>query len=312
MNESGIKKIEYVDNEMAGLRLDIFLSGKIDELTRSAAQKLIDKGMARVNGELVSKKYKICAGDMVEVIFPKTESDTVIPEDIPLDVVYEDDDVVVVDKAKGMVVHPGVGNKNGTLVNAMLYHCKGKLSKINGEFRAGVVHRIDKDTSGLLVMAKNDEAHLSLAEQFKEHSVTRAYKSIVYNNFKNDEGRIDLPIGRDDKNRLKKAVTDKNSKRAITNYRILERFGKFTLIEARLETGRTHQIRVHMAYEKHPLLGDSLYGPEKNRFGATGQVLHAYLLGFIHPFTGEYLEFESPLPKEFINILEKLRNMNNI
>lgn len=198
MNESGIKKIEYVDNEMAGLRLDIFLSGKIDELTRSAAQKLIDKSMARVNGELVSKKYKICADDMVEVILPMPESDTVIPENIPLDVVYEDDDVVVVDKAKSMVVHPGVGNKNGTLVNAMLYHCEGKLSKMNGEFRAGVVHRIDKDTSGLLVMAKSDEAHLSLAEQFKEHSVTRAYKAIVYNNFKNDEGRIDLPIGRDD------------------------------------------------------------------------------------------------------------------
>lgn len=292
----------------SGVRLDIFLAGKLDDMSRSGIQRLIEGGHVVVNDEVcVLKKRKVETGDEVCVTIPAPEKLDIVPENIPLNIVYEDDDLMVIDKEKGMVVHPGVGNMSGTVVNAIMYHCEGRLSSINGVERPGIVHRIDKDTSGLLMVAKTDSAHQSLAQQLARHSITRAYKAIVYNNFKEDEGRIDLPIGRHATNRMKQAVTDINSKNAVTNYKVLERFGRFTFIEARLETGRTHQIRVHMSYMKHPLLGDSVYGPAKNSFGAEGQMLHAYLLGFDHPVTGEYMEFESELPDEFEDVLNKLR-----
>lgn len=292
-----------------GCRLDMFLTDSMEDMSRSSIQKLISGGHVVVNDEVcTTKKRKMENGDEVRITIPVAEELDILPEDIPIDIVYEDDHVLVVDKPKGMVVHPGVGNMSGTLVNAIMYHCKDRLSSINGVERPGIVHRIDKDTSGLLMIAKTDQAHNSLAAQLAEHSSTRAYKAIVYNNFKEDEGRIDLPIGRHPTNRLKQAVTDINSRHAVTNYKVLERFGRFTFVEARLETGRTHQIRVHMSYMKHPLLGDSLYGPAKNSFGVEGQMLHAYLLGFVHPATGEYMEFESPLPKEFDRVLNRLRN----
>ena len=292
----------------AGSRLDLFLSSALDDMSRSSVQKLIENEHVMLNGEVcTAKKRKIEAGDKAAVTIPPPEVLDIIAEDIPLKIVYEDDDRMVIDKTKGMVVHPGTGNMTGTVVNAIMFHCKDRLSSINGVERPGIVHRIDKDTSGLLMIAKTDRAHRSLAAQLKEHSITRAYKAVVYNNFKEDEGRIDLPLGRHPTNRMKQAVTDVNARRAVTNYKVLERFGRFTLIEARLETGRTHQIRVHMSYMKHPLLGDEVYGPSKNPYGVHGQMLHAYLLGFEHPVTGEYMEFESPLPDEFEKLLKVLR-----
>lgn len=295
---------------MEGIRIDRALSLLMEDTSRSFIQKLISGGMLLLNGEkCISKKIKLQAGDAVVLTVPQPEILSVEPEDIPLDIVYEDDDVLVVDKPRGMVVHPAVGNLTGTLVNGIMFHCKDRLSSINGVIRPGIVHRIDKDTSGLLMVAKNNSAHNSLAKQLADHSSKRAYIAIVYNSFREDEGRIDEPIGRDPKNRLRQAVTDLNSKTAVTNYRVLERLGKYALIEARLETGRTHQIRVHMSYIGHPLVGDSLYGPQKNPFGANGQMLHAYLLGFVHPSTGEYMEFTADPPKEFLNVLERIRKI---
>lgn len=295
-----------VEEDMKGTRLDVVLSLVIEEASRSHLQKLIDIGRVEVNGEPVTlKKLKMKAGDAVKVTVPEPVHLNVIPEDIPLDIVYEDDDVLVVNKPKGMVVHPAAGNYTGTLVNAILYHCKN-LSSINGVIRPGIVHRIDKDTSGLLMIAKNDTAHRSLAEQLSSHSITRAYRAVVYHNFQEDTGTVNAPIGRDPKNRLKMAVTQLNSKEAVTHYRVLQRFGNFTYIECRLETGRTHQIRVHMAHTNHPLLGDAVYGPKKKTMGVETQVLHAKLLGFRHPRTGAYMEFDSPLPEEFTAILKKL------
>jgi len=246
--------------------------------------------------------------DAVELQIPEPKALEAKAEDIPLQLVYEDDDLLVVNKPRGMVVHPAAGNESGTLVNAVMFHCKGRLSSINGVIRPGIVHRIDKDTSGLLVVAKNDMAHESLSQQLAAHSITRKYEALVFNNFIQDEGTVDAPIGRDPSNRLRQAVTDINSKRAVTHFKVLERFGKFTLIEAKLETGRTHQIRVHMAYIKHPLVGDKVYGPKKQPFNAEGQLLHAKTLGFVHPRTGEYMEFESSRPEIFDNILQSLRN----
>lgn len=228
-------------------------------------------------------------------------------EDIPLDIVYEDDDLLVVDKPRGMVVHPAVGNESGTLVNALMFHCKDRLSSINGVIRPGIVHRIDKDTSGLLVVAKNDIAHELLSQQLADHSITRKYEALVFDNLKQDEGTVEAPIGRDPKNRLRQAVTWQNSKNAVTHWKVLERFGAYTLIEARLETGRTHQIRVHMAYIRHPLVGDQVYGPKKQPFNVCGQLLHAKILGFVHPKTGEYMEFESKKPAIFYETLVKIR-----
>ena len=297
-----------VDSESGGERLDLTIAVSFEDMSRSYIQKLIEAGRVEVNGEECRvKKRKLSAGDFVRLVVPQPEEIDAAPEDIPVDIVYEDDEVLVVDKAKGMVVHPAPGNEGGTLVNAVMYHCRGKLSSINGKVRPGIVHRLDKDTSGLLVIAKTDSAHRALAEQLAAGSVKRVYSAIVYNNFSEDEGVVDEPIGRDPKNRLRQAVTKVNSRRAVTRYKVLERFGKFTHIEARLETGRTHQIRVHMAYIKHPVLGDALYGPARKVFLAETQALHAKLLGFIHPKTGEHLEFESSLPKDFERILDKLR-----
>lgn len=304
--------IEFViEEEMQGTRLDVVLSFVVEEASRSYLQKLIESKLVEVNGLIEqSKKYKVKTGDLIKVSIPEPETLEVVPEDIPIDIVYEDEDVLVVNKPKGMVVHPAAGNYTGTLVNAILFHCKN-LSSINGVIRPGIVHRIDKDTSGLLMIAKNDAAHHSLAQQLANHTITRVYHAIVHNNFKEDEGTVNAPIGRDPKNRLKMAVTTLNSKEAVTHYKVLERFGAFTYIEARLETGRTHQIRVHMAYIKHPLLGDGVYGPKKKVLGIDYQMLHAKTLGFKHPITGEYMEFNSNLPEDFKNVLIKLRTQSS-
>ncbi len=299
----------FIDKENQSTRIDSVLSLLLPETSRSFIQKLIEGGSLKLNGEtMTSKKYKVCEGDRVEILIPPPEKLSVEPENIPLDIVYEDEDVLVVNKPKGMVVHPAAGNYTGTLVNAVMYHCGDRLSSINGVIRPGIVHRIDKDTSGLLMIAKNDAAHESLSKQLAEHSITRRYKALVYNNFGEDSGTVDAPLGRDPKNRLKRAVTEQNAKRAVTHWRVMERFGRYTLIEARLETGRTHQIRVHMAYIKHPLVGDRVYGPAKQSLVQDGQMLHAEVLGFVHPRTGEYMEFRQPLPTEFQDLIERLRN----
>lgn len=308
-NPKGEQKVELtVAEEMSGKRLDSVLAGMMPEYSRSFIQKLFENGSITVGGDPCSeKKRKAAAGDIVEITIPQPERLEVEAEDIPLDIVYEDDELLVVDKPAGMVVHPAPGNHSGTLVNALMYHCGDALSSINGVIRPGIVHRIDKDTSGLLMVAKTDRAHNALSAQLAEHSITRRYKAIVYSNIKEDEGTVDKPIGRDPGNRLRNAVVYTNSKNAVTHYRVLERFGGFTLVEAVLETGRTHQIRVHMAYIRHPLLGDTLYGPAKNRYGAKRQMLHAGVLGFVHPVTGEYMEFNSSLPQDFEDVLAKLR-----
>jgi len=298
----------YIDEEQQGTRIDLVLSLALAETSRSFIQKLFEKDKISVNGGIcTSKKYKVKNGDKVELIIPEPEILTVEPEDIPLDIVYEDEDVLVVNKPKGMVVHPAVGNYNGTLVNAIMFHCGDRLSSINGVIRPGIVHRIDKDTSGLLMIAKNDMAHESLSRQLADHSITRRYQALVYHNFKEEEGTVNAPIGRDPKNRLRQAVTEQNSKHAVTHYQVLERFGAYTLIEAKLETGRTHQIRVHMSHIKHPLVGDLVYGPKKHTIKVEGQMLHAKVLGFVHPRTGEYMEFDSQLPAYFEDILKGLR-----
>ena len=311
MSSNDLKKTELIINEdMDGTRLDLVLSVALEEFSRSFIQKLFERGQITVNGSVcMQKKYKASTGDTVVIEMPEPEKIEVQAENIPLDIVYEDDELLIVNKPAGMVVHPAPGNSSGTLVNALMYHCGDNLSSINGVIRPGIVHRIDKNTSGLLMVAKNDRAHAVLSAQLAEHSITRKYRAIVYNNIIEDEGTVDEPIGRDPRNRLRNAVTDINSRHAVTHYKVLERFGQFTYIEAVLETGRTHQIRVHMAHIKHPLLGDELYGPAKNRLGASRQMLHAGILGFIHPSSGEYMEFESPLPEDFTRVLNKLRNL---
>ena len=305
------RHIIEIGKEEEGARLDAALSLALSDTSRSYLQKLIREGRVSVDGTVCTvKKTPVKAGQVIEVTVPPAVSLSVEAENIPLTVVYEDDDLLVVDKPRGMVVHPAPGNPSGTLVNALLWHCAGQLSSINGVIRPGIVHRIDKDTSGLLMVAKNDKAHMFLSEQLAAHTVTRRYQAVVLNNFKEDEGTVDAPIGRDEGMRLRQAVTEKHARHAVTHYKVLERFGRYTLIEARLETGRTHQIRVHMAYIHHPLLGDELYGRGKNPFGVTGQVLHAGVLGFVHPSTGEYMEFTSPLPAYFEAVLTRLREKN--
>ena len=300
--------------EDAGSRLDAFIGYNTDELSRSYAVRLIEKGLVSVNGETaVSKKRAVADGDIVSIDLPEPEPLEITAEDIPLDIVYEDDDVAVINKPRGMVVHPGPGNPSGTLVNAIMYHMGDSLSSINGVIRPGIVHRIDKDTSGLLMIAKNDKAHESLAAQLKVHSVTREYTALVYDNIKEDELTVDEPIGRDERNRMRNAVNGSGARNAVTHIKVLERFGKYTLVKAILETGRTHQIRVHMAYMHHPLAGDDLYGPRRHSskiegIPVSGQLLHAGTLGFIHPSTGEYMEFHSDLPEVFAQVLAKLRN----
>ncbi|MBQ7504060.1 MAG: RluA family pseudouridine synthase [Ruminococcus sp.] len=299
-----------IDSENAGVRIDKFLSDEIEELTRSALVNLITNGNVKVNNKEVSKNYKLKSGDNIAVSVPEPVEYEAEAENIPLDIVYEDNDLLVVNKPKGMVVHPAAGNYTGTLVNALLYHCKDNLSGINGVLRPGIVHRIDKDTSGLLLVAKNDKAHKSLAEQIKEHSLTREYEAIVFGNIKDDSGVIDAPIGRHHSDRKKMAVTDKNSKNAVTHYKVLERLKGYTYIKFKLETGRTHQIRVHCAYIGHPVSGDKVYGVKNEKTNMESQCLHARKIGFIHPSTGEYMEFVSDLPNYFSDYLIKLRNIS--
>ena len=291
----------------AGLRIDKFLSEQIGDRSRSFISNLIKEGNVLVNDKAVSKSYVIKENDFIKATVPEAVEYIAEAENLPLNVVYEDTDLIVVNKPKGMVVHPAAGNYSGTLVNALMYHCKGQLSGINGVLRPGIVHRIDKNTSGLLVVAKNDIAHNSLAAQLKEHSVKREYRAIAYGRFKESEGRVDLPIGRDTNDRKKMTVTYKNSKNAVTNYKVLEELNGYSYISCVLETGRTHQIRVHMAHLGHPLAGDDVYGPKKIITALNGQCLHAKTLGFIHPVTGEYMEFDSPLPVYFEDFLNKNR-----
>ncbi len=292
-------------------RLDVLISENL-EITRSAAAKLIEEGCVLTAGMLCEKKsLKPAKGTAVTVNLPDDVPCDAAAQDIPVDIVYEDDDVAVVNKPQGMVVHPAPGNPDGTLVNALMYHMKGRLSTINGVVRPGIVHRIDKDTSGLLMIAKNDKAHLCLAEQIKEHAFKRVYQAVVTGCFAEDEGHVECLIGRHPVHRKKMAVLASDGRIAVTDYRVLEKFDGYSLCEFRLHTGRTHQIRVTAAYKGHPVLGDPLYAPDggKNRFGLTGQCLHAKTLGFVHPTTGEYMEFDSALPDCFAAVLDKLRKM---
>ncbi|MEI3266503.1 RluA family pseudouridine synthase [Frisingicoccus sp.] len=297
----------FVEKERDNTRIDKFLNEQMADISRSYIQKLIKDDLVTVDLRPVKANYKVKEGDRVEVTLPEPVSLDIEPENIPLDIIYEDEDVLLVNKPKDMVVHPSAGHMDGTLVNALLYHCKDSLSSINGVMRPGIVHRIDKDTTGLLIICKNDKAHNCIAEQLKVHSITRRYHAIVWNNLSEDEGKIDAPIGRHPIDRKRMAVNYKNGKSAVTHYKVLERFGKYTYIECTLETGRTHQIRVHMTSIGHPLIGDTVYGSDRQPFKTQGQVLHAKVFGFVHPTTGKYMEFETPLPEYFEAILEKLR-----
>ncbi len=290
----------------AGKRADKFLSDKLEDISRSALQGYFSDGNVLVNGKQQGKNYKLKPDDMLEVRIPEPVVYEAAAENIPLDIVYEDSDVIIVNKPKNMVVHPAAGNYSGTLVNALLYHCKDSLSGINGVLRPGIVHRIDKNTSGLLIVAKNDAAHRKIAEQIKEHSFTREYEAVVCGNIKENEGTVNQPIGRNPNDRKKMAVTAVNSKEAVTHFRVLQRFGQYTHISVTLETGRTHQIRVHMAYIHHPVAGDDVYGSDKLTEKLCGQCLHARKIGFVHPSTGEYMEFTSELPKYFSDFLQEL------
>ncbi len=300
------KQIYDVEEEDAGTRVDKWLADNVEFLTRSAIQKLCESGCVTLNDKILPKNYKLQGGESLLLTLPDAKPLDVEPQNIPLEIVYEDDDLLVVNKPKGMVVHPAPGNYDKTLVNALLYHCRGSLSGINGVLRPGIVHRIDKDTSGLLIVAKNDYAHNLLAEQIKAHSFTRVYNAVVYGGFSEEEGTIDLPIGRCPTDRKKMCVTHQNSRNAVTHYRVLERLGAFTNLELRLETGRTHQIRVHMAYKGHPVAGDPVYGPKNVITRLHGQCLHARLIGFIHPRTNQYMEFFSELPAYYMSFLKSI------
>ncbi len=295
--------------QQAGERIDRFLDSLMEDFTRSHLQKLIRDQYVTVNGGCVKSSYKMREGDRVTVTVPEVKETDILPETIALSIVYEDADMLVVDKPQGMVVHPAAGNETGTLVNALLAYCGDTLSGINGEKRPGILHRIDKDTSGLLMVAKNDRAHQSLAAQIKAHSLTRAYLALVHGGFKEDSGTIALPIGRHPHDRKKMAVTEKNARSAVTHYFVKERFSGYTLVECRLETGRTHQIRVHMSDRGHPIVGDPVYGVKKEPFSLNGQLLHAWQIGFNHPTSGKYMEFQSPLPAHFEKVLKRLRNL---
>lgn len=295
--------------EDAGTRLDSFLAASLPELTRSAAARLIETGQVAVNGRPAVKSGRLSGNETVCVVLPDPEPVEAVPQDIPLDVVYEDRDVIVVNKPSGLVVHPAPGHPDGTLVNALLYHCGESLSGIGGALRPGIVHRIDRDTSGLIIAAKNDAAHQALSAQLQDHILARTYEAVVIGNLREDAGTVDAPIGRHRTDRKKMAVVDRGGKSAVTHWEVLERFPGYTYIRCRLETGRTHQIRVHMAYIGHPILGDTVYGAKKSVAGLTGQCLHAVGLRFLHPRSGEAVELSCPLDPEFTAVLEKLRKL---
>ncbi|MCI8514831.1 MAG: RluA family pseudouridine synthase [Lachnospiraceae bacterium] len=296
-----------VNETDGGIRVDKYLAGQQPEMSRSFIQKLIEENRVTINGIPVKSRYKVSAGEEIICEIPKLREPEILPENIPLTILYEDEELLVVNKPKGMVVHPGHGHDSGTLVNALLYHCRESLSGINGVLRPGIVHRIDRDTSGVLVVCKSDRAHSGIAEQLKVHSITRVYHAIAHGVISEEDRTIRAPIGRDPKDRLKMAVNEKNGKDAVTHIHVLERLPKFTYVTCSLETGRTHQIRVHMASIRHPLLGDPLYGPKKSPISLHGQALHAKTLGFVHPTTGKYMEFEAELPEEFLYALKKCR-----
>lgn len=300
-------EIFTIETEDVNKRVDVFLNEEMEDVSRSALQKNIEKGNITVNGEKISKNYKLRIGDIVEAELPPPENIDIVPEDIPLDIMYEDDDLIVINKPQNMVVHPAPGHYTGTLVNALMFHCGDDLSGINGVLRPGIVHRIDKDTSGVLVIAKSDLAHKGLSEQLAEHSMKRVYNAIVYNSFNEESGTVDRNIDRSKNDRKKMAVVMQGGRNAVTHYKVIEKLGKYTWVELQLETGRTHQIRVHMSYIGHPLLGDPVYGPKKCPFNLNGQVLHAKVLGFVHPRTGEYIEFNSELPDYFSSLIERLK-----
>ena len=296
----------FVIQEDQQMRLDKYLAEQFPEQTRSNLQKLIKEGGVLVNGRSVKTGYQLSCGDEVCVNIPEPKELDVEPQKMELDIVYEDEDVILINKPKGMVVHPAPGHTKDTLVNGLLYHCQGNLSGINGVARPGIVHRIDRDTTGILIVCKNDMAHNSIAAQLKEHSITRRYRALVHGNIKEDKGTVEGPIGRHPVDRKKMAINERNGKPAVTHYQVLKRFGNYTYIECVLETGRTHQIRVHMASIGHPLVGDEVYGPAKCPFKLEGQCLHAMVFGFVHPRTGEYMEYSAELPGYFQELLGKL------
>ncbi len=307
-----MRSIKYTACECdADCRCDA-VTAQCCEITRSSAQQLIADGNVTINGKQAVKSSRLSCGDLLCANMPDPKAVDITPQNIPLDIVYEDEYLLIVNKPKGMVVHPAPGNPDGTLVNALMYHCAGRLSGINGELRPGIVHRIDKDTSGLLVVAKNNDTHAALTQQFSVHSITRVYQAIVYGGFKEDCGFVEAPIGRHPVDRKRMAITEKNSKYAYTSYEVLERYNGFTHIALKLKTGRTHQIRVHMASIGHPVAGDSIYGPKKCLTQLNGQCLHAKTLGFIHPDTHKYVEFDSPLPQYFNDFTKTLRAKDNI
>ena len=296
-----------IQAEQSGIRLDVFLSEQLDNMSRSAAQKLLEAGAVTREGKPLRKQDKTQAGAVYEIELPELREISIEARDLPLEIVYEDEDLLVLNKPKGVVVHPAPGHWDDTLVNALMYHRRDSLSGINGELRPGIVHRIDKDTSGLLMVAKNDFAHQALAAQLQDHSLYRTYEAVVKGGFSEDEGVVDAPIGRHPVDRKRMAVTEKNSRPAVTHWRVLERFGPYTLVECRLETGRTHQIRVHMAHIHHPILGDTVYGSPKPELGQDSQCLHARALSFRHPRSGQEITVTCPRPAYFEEVLEKLR-----
>ncbi|MBR5535261.1 MAG: RluA family pseudouridine synthase [Clostridia bacterium] len=300
------EKIVLTANE--NIRCDKYVAENLEGVSRSYIKNLFDDGKITVNGQVKSASYKLKAGDVIEFTLPEAEEIDAFPEDIPLDIVYEDEELLVINKERGMVVHPAPGNGSGTLVNAVLYHCKGNLSGINGKMRPGIVHRIDKDTTGLLVVAKTNDAHMFLSDQLGDRSLSREYYALVHGNIKEDEGRVDAPIARSENDRKKMTVTCKNSREAITDFFVEERFGLYTLVRCKLKTGRTHQIRVHMKHIGHPIAGDKTYGVKKEEFNLTGQLLHAGKIGFIHPKSKEKVQYEAALPEDFKKVLDILHN----
>ena len=296
-----------IDNETSGVRADKILSEALKDYSRSFVQNLFNDGLVCSGDKVINKSFKPRAGDIISFTVPEPAALSLEPENIPLEIMFEDEHLLVVNKPRGMVVHPAPGNYSGTLVNALLWHCKGNLSGINGVARPGIVHRIDKDTSGLLLVAKSDKAHISLSEQIKAHSLDREYRAVIHGKLKNQVGVVDAPIGRSSNDRKKMCVTDKNSKNAVTNYQVLEEFKNFSFIKLKLETGRTHQIRVHMAHLGHPVAGDPVYGPKNGVNSLNGQCLHAAVLGFVHPISNEFIRIEAPLPEYFSDFIEVIR-----